>query len=61
MDAATRAHLTAALLAVHTAPEMASTLDELLLACFVPADPAAFDVMVERQHAAERAGYPRLA
>ena len=61
VDAATRDRLTAALLAVHTAPEMASTLDELLLARFVPADASAFEVMVERQHAAERAGYPRLA
>jgi len=61
VDAATRARLTEALLAAHTAPELAATLDELLLARFVPADPGVFDVMVERQHAAERAGYPRLA
>jgi ABC-type phosphate/phosphonate transport system substrate-binding protein len=61
VDAATRARLTDALLAVHTAPEMAATLDELLLARFVRADASAFDVMVERQHAAERAGYARLA
>jgi ABC-type phosphate/phosphonate transport system substrate-binding protein len=61
VDAPTRERLTEALLAVHAAPEMAATLDELLLARFVRADPHAFDVMVERQHAAERAGYPRLA
>jgi len=61
VDAATRAQLTDALLAVHTAPEMTATLDELLLARFVHADAGAFDVMVERQHVAERAGYPRLA
>ena len=61
VDTSTRARLTDALLAVHTAPEMAATLDELLLARFVEADAGAFDVMVERQHAAERAGYPRLA
>jgi ABC-type phosphate/phosphonate transport system substrate-binding protein len=61
VDAATRERLTAALLEVHRAPEMAATLDELLLARFVPAEAGVFDVMVERQHAAERAGYPRLA
>ena len=61
VDAATRERLTRALLAVHEAPAMAATLDELLLARFVRADAGAFDVMVERQHAAERAGYPRLA
>jgi len=61
VDAATRQRLTEALLAAHTAPELTSTLDELLLARFVPADAGAFDVMIERQHAAERAGYPRLA
>src|SRR5438093_11577536 len=61
VDAATRQRLTDALLAAHTAPELASTLDELLLARFVRARPDVLDVMVERQHAAERAGYPRLA
>ena len=61
VDAATRARLIEALLAVHTAPEMAATLDELLLARFVRADASGFGVMVERQRAAERAGYPRLA
>ncbi|HEY2991243.1 MAG TPA: PhnD/SsuA/transferrin family substrate-binding protein [Methylomirabilota bacterium] len=61
VDAATRERLTDALLAAHTAPELASTLDELLLARFVRARADVFDVMVERQHAAERAGYPRLA
>ena len=61
VDSATRQRLTDALLAVHGAPEMAATLDELLLARFVRADPRAFDVMVDRQHAAEQAGYPRLA
>src|SRR5207237_4865176 len=61
VDAATRERLTAALLAAHTAPELASTLDELLLARFVRAEAGVFDVMVDRQHAAERAGYPRLA
>jgi hypothetical protein len=53
--------MTDALLAVHQAPEMAATLDELLISRFVPADPGAFEVMLERQHQAENAGYPRLA
>jgi len=61
LDAASRARLTEALLAAHTAPELAATLDELLIARFVEADPAAFDVMLERQRVAEEAGYPRLA
>jgi ABC-type phosphate/phosphonate transport system substrate-binding protein len=61
VDAPTRARLTEALLAAHTAPELTSTLDELLIARFVPADGAAFDVMLERQRQAEAAGYPRLA
>ena len=61
VDAATRGRLTDALLAAHTAPELAQTLDELLVARFVDAKPDAFDVMVERQRQAEAAGYPRLA
>jgi ABC-type phosphate/phosphonate transport system substrate-binding protein len=61
VDAATRRQLTEALLAAHTAPELVATLDELLIARFVPADPGAFDVMLERQRQAEAAGYPRLA
>jgi ABC-type phosphate/phosphonate transport system substrate-binding protein len=61
VDAAARQKMTAALLAAHAAPELAATLDELLIARFVLADPGAFDVMLERQHQAEAAGYPRLA
>ncbi len=61
VDASTRRRVTEALLAVHTAPELAPTLDELLIARFVPADPAAFDVMLDRQRQAEAAGYSRLA
>lgn len=61
VDAATRARLTDALLAAHAAPELAATLDELLIARFVPADPEAFDVMLDRQRQAEAAGYARLA
>ena len=61
VDAAARARVTEALLAVHGAPEMAATLDELLIARFVPPDPGAFDVMLDRQRLAEAAGYARLA
>jgi hypothetical protein len=61
VDVATRRRLTEALLAAHTAPELASTLDELLIARFVAPDPKAFDVMLERQRVAEAAGYARLA
>jgi ABC-type phosphate/phosphonate transport system substrate-binding protein len=61
VDAPTRRRLTDALLAAHTVPELKPTLDELLIARFVPADGAAFDVMLERERQAEAAGYPRLA
>jgi ABC-type phosphate/phosphonate transport system substrate-binding protein len=61
VNAPTRARLTDALFAAHTAPELVATLDELLLARFVAAKPDAFDMMVERQRQAEVAGYPRLA
>jgi ABC-type phosphate/phosphonate transport system substrate-binding protein len=61
VDAPTRARLTEALLAAHTAPELASTLDELLIARFEAADPGAFEVMLDRQRQAEAAGYARLA
>ena len=61
IDAATRRRLTEALLAVHLAPELKPTLEDLLIARFVPADGAAFDVMLERQRQAEAAGYTRLA
>jgi hypothetical protein len=61
VDAGTRGRLVEALLTAHTAPELTATLDELLIARFVPADPEAFDVMLERQRQAEAAGYARLA
>src|SRR5947209_2263338 len=50
---ATRERLSEALLAAHQAPELASTLDELLIARFTVPDPDAFDVMLERQRHAE--------
>ncbi len=61
VDAPTRERMTDALLAAHTAPELKPTLDELLIARFVPAEPASFDVMLDRQRQAEAAGYTRLA
>jgi ABC-type phosphate/phosphonate transport system substrate-binding protein len=61
VDADSRERLTDALLEAHTMPELAPTLDELLLARFVRVNPADFEVFLERQRAAEAAGYPKLA
>jgi ABC-type phosphate/phosphonate transport system substrate-binding protein len=61
VDLRARERMTTALLGAHTTPELASTLDELLLARFVRAKPGDFDIFLERQRAAEAAGYPRLA
>ena len=61
IDAGTRERLTVALVSVHEAPEMRGTLDDLLLARFVSVGAAEFQVFVDRQHAAEAAGYPKLA
>jgi len=61
VSAADRERLTAALLAAHTAPELAGTLDELLLARFAPVVPADLDVFLDRARAAEAAGYAKLA
>jgi ABC-type phosphate/phosphonate transport system substrate-binding protein len=61
VDAATRERLTATLLDGHHAPELASTLDELLLARFVPVVEADLDVFLERARAAEAAGYATIA
>jgi ABC-type phosphate/phosphonate transport system substrate-binding protein len=61
VDPDTRGRVTRALLAAHTAPELAATLDELLLSRFVPVQPGGFDVFLERQRAAEDAGYAKLA
>ena len=49
------------MLDAHTAPELAVTLDELLLTRFVRVNPADLEVFLERQRAAEAAGYPKLA
>src|SRR5262249_61854177 len=61
VGAATRLRMTAALLAAHEASELKPTLEELLIARFVPADAAAFDVMLERQRQAEGGGHSPLA
>jgi hypothetical protein len=61
MDEASRAKLTRALLDAHTAPELAATLEELLIARFAAVEPGDFEVFLERQRAAEAAGYPKLA
>jgi len=53
--------LTLALLAVHAVPDMRATLDELLLSRFARTEPKDFDVFLDRERAAEAAGYPRLA
>ncbi len=61
VDADAREQITRALLRADKAPELTSTLDELLLARFVRVEPRDFDVFLERQRAAEAADYPRLA
>jgi ABC-type phosphate/phosphonate transport system substrate-binding protein len=61
IDEATCQRLTAALLDAHRDLALAPTLDALLLTRFVDATPARFEVFLERQHAAQSAGYPQLA
>jgi len=61
VDADARERLTAALLDADRAGELAATLDELLLARFVRVAAADLDVFLHRAHAAEAAGYAKLA
>jgi ABC-type phosphate/phosphonate transport system substrate-binding protein len=61
IDAGTREHLTAALVSAHEAHEMQETLADLLLTRFVRVGAADFQVFLDREHAAEAAGYPKLA
>jgi ABC-type phosphate/phosphonate transport system substrate-binding protein len=56
-----RDRLTAALLEADQAPEMKATLEDLLLTRFVATRPEDFRVFLDRQRAAEAAGYPKLA
>jgi ABC-type phosphate/phosphonate transport system substrate-binding protein len=60
IDAVTCARLTETLLDANRDPALASTLEALLLTRFVPATSDRFEVFLERQRAAETAGYPRL-
>ena len=60
VDGATRERVTSALLSVHEEPAMTETLEELLLARFVRVRPEAFEVFLEREHAAKAAGYSKL-
>ena len=61
LDVASRDRLTEALTTAHTAPDMAATLDELLLTRFVRVSTPDLEVFLDRQRAAETAGYPKLA
>jgi ABC-type phosphate/phosphonate transport system substrate-binding protein len=61
IDAASGARLTAALVSAHEAPELRATLDDLLLARFVRVAAGDFQVFLDRERAAEAAGYPKLA
>src|SRR5215470_16342060 len=61
VDAASRERLTVALLNAHHARELATTLDELLLAHFVRVVESDLDVFLHRARAAEAAGYATLA
>ena len=60
-DDAVCRRVTAALAEAHRAPEIASTLEALLVSRFEPVDDAAFEVFLERRSEAERAGYALLA
>lgn len=62
IDESTCRRVTATLLDLHRDAALAGTLESLLLSRFVaPAPPDRFDVFLDRQRAAEMAGYPRLA
>jgi len=61
IDQAMCQRLTEALLDAYSDPALAATLDTLLLTGFTDVTPERFEVFVERQRAAESAGYPRLA
>jgi len=61
IDADMCARLTAALLDAHRDPALVSTLESLRLTRFVEATPSRFEVFLERQRAAESAGYTVLA
>jgi ABC-type phosphate/phosphonate transport system substrate-binding protein len=60
MAPADRARITDALLAAHQAPELTGVLADLLLSRFTRVAPDDFQVLLDWQHAAETAGYPKL-
>jgi len=60
-DDAGRRRLVDALLAFGAAPGMAATRDALLLDRFETVPPAVFDELIDRQRAAEEAGYAKIA
>jgi ABC-type phosphate/phosphonate transport system substrate-binding protein len=60
VDPSVRARITDVLLSAHEAPELAATLDELLLVRFVTVDPADYGVFLDRAREASAAGYDRL-
>jgi ABC-type phosphate/phosphonate transport system substrate-binding protein len=60
-DTAACERLSTTLCSAHEAADIRATLDALLLTRFVPVAPAAFGVFLDRQRAAEAAGYPKLA
>jgi ABC-type phosphate/phosphonate transport system substrate-binding protein len=60
-DPGARDRIAEALLCAHEAAELSATLEDLLLARFAPVRPADFQVFLDRQQAAESAGYPKLA
>lgn len=55
-----RARITGALLAAHHAPELVGVLADLLLSRFAAVAPEDFQVLLDWQHAAHAAGYPKL-
>ena len=61
VSTATCERVTAALVTAHEAPEIRALLDDLLLSRFVRVAPEDFQIFLDRQHAAEAAGYPKLA
>jgi ABC-type phosphate/phosphonate transport system substrate-binding protein len=61
IDADMCARLKVALLDAHRDPGLVSTLESLLLTRFLEATPSRYEVFLERQRAAESAGYTVLA
>jgi ABC-type phosphate/phosphonate transport system substrate-binding protein len=61
VDPETCARVRESLVRVDRAPELSETLEALLLERFVPIQPGAFQVFLDRMKAAEAVGYPKLA